>query len=119
MSETKQNKLLKNLLLAIGIILLLVIGWHVILAILGITFAITAGAYGVVVGTIVALCVAILLFFVFSGVGIFIVGLLAFIWAVVAIALFPIFFPLLVPVLVIMFFIGLFRRRQSTNNSRN
>ena len=92
MNETNQNGLLKSLFIAIAIMLLLVVGWHILLGILGITFAITASAWGVIVGTIVAISVAILLFFVFSGIGIFVVGLLAFIWAIVAIVLFPIFF---------------------------
>lgn len=97
---------------AIVIILVLVIGWHFLLPLLGLSIALTAGVWSVIVGTVTALCIAILLFFVFTGVGIFILGLLAFIWGIVAIILFPIIFPIVVPLLIILLFISFLKRRR-------
>jgi hypothetical protein len=99
-------------IIAIIIILALVIGWHFIFPLLGLTIALTGAVWGVIVGTITVLCIAIILFFIFTGVGIFILGLLAFIWGLVAIILFPIIFPIVIPLLIILLFISFLMRRR-------
>ncbi|WP_235379023.1 hypothetical protein [Candidatus Coxiella mudrowiae] len=54
--------------LAIIIILLLVLGWHLVLPLLGLTLVVTAAAWGVVVATITVLSITIILFCFFGGV---------------------------------------------------
>lgn len=67
--------------LAIIIILLLVLGWHLVLPFLGLTLVVTAAAWGVVVATITVLSITIMLFFVFwRGVSILVLGIIGFIW---------------------------------------
>lgn len=110
--ELKPRRSLAPWVIAVVIILVLVIGWHFVFPLLGLTIGITAGVWGVIVGTITAICIAIILFFVFTGIGIFILGLLAFIWGLVAIALFPVIFPIIVPLLVILLLIGFIVRKR-------
>ena len=100
------------LILAVLVVLILVVGWHLLFPFLGASIALGAAAWGFVVATITVLCIAILLFFMLTGVGIFIVGSLVVAWTVLTIFLFPILFPLLVPLLVILLFIAFLSRRK-------
>lgn len=108
----KRSRLATGLIIATIIILILVIGWHLLFPFLGITIALGAGAWGFVISTIVLLCVAIMLFFVLTGMGVLIVGFLAVAWTVLAISLFPILFPILTPILIILLFIAIVSRRK-------
>lgn len=99
--------------IAILLILLLVIGWHLLIPVLGLTLAFTGALWGVIVASIAALIICIILIFVITGFGVFIIGGLAVIWTVVAIILFPVIFPLLVPILILLLLIGfLFRTKK-------
>lgn len=102
-----------TLILTIIILLALVIGWHLIFPILGGVIAITATAWLVIVASIVAFCIAILLLFILTGAGIFILAIFALIWIIVAVVLFPILFPILVPLFILFLFISYLRRRQT------
>ena len=106
--------MVSTLILSIIILLALVIGWHLIFPILGGVIAITAIAWLVIVGSIVAFCIAIMFLFVLTGTGIFVLGIFALIWMVVAVVLFPVLFPLLIPLFIMFLFISLLRRRQTT-----
>jgi len=57
-------------------------------------------------------CGVILLFYMLAGIAAFVLGLMVFIWCVIAIALFPMVFPVLVPLLIVVAFIAILRRRQ-------
>ena len=100
----------KLLLIAIALILIIELGFHLILPLLGIATVITvgvlAGAWGVVVATIVFLCITGLLFFVIPGALIFLLGLFTLIWVIIAVALFPVILPIIFPMLIILVFIG-------------
>ena len=102
----------KALIIAITVMLVLLVAWHLLLPILGIAVAVGVGAWAVIVGSVVAFCVAVFLFFLFSGIGSFIVGIFAFVWMIFAITLFPFLFPILMPLLIIVLFIGYVRRRR-------
>lgn len=91
--------------------ILVLILWHVLLPLLGITIAITTGIWGVAIITTVLICISTLLFFIFTGVGIFILGAFVFAWAVLAIILFPLLFPIVLPVLLLMFVVGFISKR--------
>lgn len=99
-------------LIAIVLILLLVFGWHLVLPVLGLTMVVTAVTWGVVVATITMLSIVIILFFVFSSVGILVLGIFGFLWVIVAIILFPVIFPIVIPLLIIFLFIGFFLWKQ-------
>ena len=101
-----------SLVMAIVIILAVVIGWHFLLPVLGLTLAITAGAWAVIVTTVAVFCIAVILFFIFGGAGMVVVGFVAVLWALLAIILFPVFFPIIVPLMIILFVIGLLRRKR-------
>lgn len=105
----------KLLLIAIALILIVELGFHLILPLLGIATVITvgvlAGAWGIVVGTIVFLCIAGLLFFIIPGALILLLGLFALIWVIIVVALFPVILPIIFPMLIILLFIGYIRRK--------
>jgi hypothetical protein len=100
----------KLLLIAIALILIVELGFHLILPLLGIATVITvgvlAGAWGIVVGTIVFFCIVGLLFFVIPGALILLLGLFALIWVIIAVVLFPVILPIIFPMLIILLFIG-------------
>lgn len=97
------------LLLALGVI----IGWHLFFPLLvGGIVAITAAAWGILVASVVIFCVAILLVFIFTGIGAFILGIFAFIWMVLAIIFFPILFPILFPLFILFLVVSYFLRRK-------
>lgn len=106
----KNNQLNIAILSTLLIMLVLVIAWHLMLPILGVSIAITSAIWGVAIATIVLLCIATLLFFIFTGLGVFILGFFVFAWTLAAIILFPLLFPLLLPVLLVMILIGVISR---------
>ncbi|PIZ04742.1 MAG: hypothetical protein COY58_03050 [Gammaproteobacteria bacterium CG_4_10_14_0_8_um_filter_38_16] len=109
--KKNKNKTLKNaILITLIIMFALVITWHLLLPMLGITIAVSAGLWGMAVASIILICAATLLFFIFTGIGIFITGFFVLIWTIAAIALFPLLFPILIPVLLLMFLVGYFLR---------
>ncbi len=102
----------KALLIALIAMVVLLVGWHLLLPILGVAAVFTAGAWGVIMATIVLVAAAVLLFYIFSGIGILIVCVLSGVWIVFSIALFPFIFPLLIPLLILLVFIAFVRRKQ-------
>ncbi len=111
----KKNKKMgpqKIILFTLLLMLILVFAWHLLLPILGISMAITASVWGVAIATIVLICIATLLFFIFTGIGIFILGVFVFVWTMLAIFLFPLLFPLLIPILLLMLVVGIVSRNK-------
>lgn len=103
----------RALLIAIALILIAVLGFHLLMPILGITLAVSMAAWGAIIATIVFFCIAALLFFIVPAVLIIALSLLALFWVVVAVILFPILFPVIVPVFIILLFIGYARRKRA------
>lgn len=110
-NEPKRTGSRGLLIAAIIIILALVIGWHLILPFLGLTIAIGAGAIGFVIAATVLLCIVIILFFISAGVLVWVMALLVAVWTLFTITYIPVAFPILIPLLVILIFIGILRRR--------
>lgn len=104
--------MLRIVIFALLLMFIAVISWHVFVALLGGALIIGTTAWGVVVGTVFAMCVAILLLFLFTGLGILLLGLFAAVWTIIAIALFPVLFPILAPIFIIFLVISYFCRRQ-------
>lgn len=110
--ENKNSPLKKTILITLLVMLALVGAFHVLLPLLGIAIAITAGIWSVAVITILVICISTLLFFLLTGGGAFILGIFVFIWTVLAIVLFPLLFPILIPVFLLMLVIGLITRKK-------
>ena len=77
-------------------------------ALLGLFF----GSLGLIIGTIVALCVGALLVVVFAGVGVLLVGALALAAALGMLAVSPLLLPILIPLAIIWFFVSRSRRNR-------
>lgn len=106
--------MIKFLLGMLFAIVLVVIGWHIIFPLIGGAIIVTSAVWFAIVGSIVAFCIVVLLAFIFTtGLGIFILGLIFFIWTVLAIILFPVVFPIVLPLLIIYFIIAFFRRKKT------
>lgn len=77
-------------------------------ALLGLLF----GSLGLIIGTVVALCVGALLVVVFAGVGVLLMGGLALAACVGLLAVSPLLLPILIPVAIIWFFVSRSRRNR-------
>lgn len=115
MNDEKKKSFKKALLIALIVMVVLLLGWHLIFPILGIAIAITAVAWGILLASIVLLAVGTLLFYIFTGAGIFVICLLGLIWVIGALVAFPFLFPILIPLLIILLFIGFVRRKETVS----
>lgn len=114
-NQHNQPTMYKNIILITLFVMLgLLIAWHVLMPILGITLVISAGAWGVATASIMVMCIAILLFFLFTGAGVLLLGLFALIWTIIAIALFPLLFPILAPIFILMIALGYLIKKKKT-----
>lgn len=98
--------------LAISILLLLVIGWHFIFPLLGGVIIISSAIWIAIIASVVGFSIAILLLFIFSGIGLILLTVGAIIAAIIGIFLFPILFPILIPLLIILAVIAYNMRRK-------
>lgn len=119
-SPVKQNK--KNdtkfiILIALLAMVALIIAWHIVFPLLGMSIGITADVLAIAIGAIIMICVTSLLFFVFTGIGIIIFGVVVFIFALLASLLFPLLFPIIMPMLLVMLVIWLLVSRKPTRKS--
>ncbi len=106
MAETKiVRKRPRALLVTLSFVLVVLVAWYV----WGPLSAIE-GVANVVSIAVMAMCVAVLLFFLFTGVAMLIVGLLTLAGVVVSIMYFPFLFPVLIPLLIIMATVSILRR---------
>lgn len=106
-SQTK-----KILLVAIALILLCVVGFHLLLPLLGIAIVMSGAAWGIIVATITLFAIAALLFFILPAILITLLSLFAFGWVILAIVLFPFLFPLVIPVFIILLVVAYFSSRR-------
>lgn len=104
--KDKPRRVRKALFASLILLVVLVSAWLIFFPMLGIVVAVGAGAWGVIVGTVIFLCVAALLFFIFSGIGIILLSLFSLVWVIFAITLFPFLFPIFIPLLIIVLFIA-------------
>ena len=100
------------LIFLVFFILALVIGWHIIFALLGGAIVVTTGVWTMAVIGIVVFCIAILITFFLTGLAGILLGVFFAIWTVVAVIAFPILFPILLPLFIIYAFISMMRRKK-------
>ena len=113
MESQKKSSRKKALIIALVVMLILLVGWHLIVPVLGIAVALTAAVWGMVIATVVLFVVGALLFYIFSSIGIVVICTLGFIWFLGALIAFPFLFPFLVPLLILLLFIGFVRKKES------
>ena len=76
-------------------------------------FKAVAGVWGLILAAVVLFCVAILLVFVFAGVGLVVLGTLVLVGVILAAVAFPFLLPLLIPLLIVWAFCAGVRRGKS------
>lgn len=117
----------KGIAIALVIVLLALIGWvafqssEVSIVVNGETLRgpakLAAEGWGVLVGVVALFCVAILLAFVFAGIGLVVLGILVLAGLVAAWVAFPFLLPLLIPLLIVWLFVALWRGRKENGTS--
>jgi len=112
---------MKKLAIVLAMLMLVMLGWVLFLQHDVVTVTINGnpvttvvsgvgGVWGVLVTFVVIFCVAILLTFVFVGVGLIILGVFLLVGLVVAAVLFPIFLPLLIPLFILWIVVAISRK---------
>lgn len=120
--------MIKKLALVLAIAMVILLGWslsgqgaHVSLIINGheITGPIgtAVGVWKMVLATVILFCVAILLVFVFAGVGLIILACLAFVGFILAAILLPFMLPLIIPLILVWIFCVILCKRKSTKQT--
>ena len=67
-NDQKPKSTVRAILLAIFLILIVVIAWHLFFPVMGAAVAVTGVVWGVLISTILVLSLSILLFFIFSDI---------------------------------------------------
>lgn len=111
-TSKKKSNFSRTLLIAILLIVIAVLGFHLLAPLLGIVLAVSLMGWTAIVVTVVFFSIATLLFFVLPGVFIFIISVLALVWVVLAIIFFPILFPIVIPFFIILLCIAYFQKKQ-------
>ena len=117
----------KSIAVALAVVLLGLIGWvifqssEVSIVVNGETLRgpakLAAEGWGVLVGVVTLFCVAILLAFVFAGIGLVVLGILVLAGLVATWFAFPFLLPLLIPLLIVWLFVALWRGRKENATS--
>jgi len=115
----------KKLAIALAVLMLAIVAWGLFLESSGVTIVIngqqvtgpikgTVGAAGLVVAVIALFCGAILLVFVFAGIGVIVLGGVVFVGMIVAWLAFPFLLPLLIPLAILWGFVAMTRRTNAS-----
>src|SRR4029077_15295224 len=117
----------RKLAIALAVLMLAIVVWGLLLESNAVTIIINGqqvtgplkgaiGAGGLVVALIALFCAAILLVFVFAGIGVIVLGLFVIVGVILAGLAFPFLLPLLIPLAILWGFVAIARR---TNNLMN
>ncbi len=93
----------RSLAIVLFMLLLLIIGGHIALALFTGAAVIGFGVWGLLVASVFFFSLSILLLFILTWAGAIVIEIIAAIWTIVAIILFPILLPVLLPLLIILF----------------
>ena len=102
----------KKLAIALAVLMLAIVAWGLFLESNAVTIVINGqqvtgplkgviGAGGLVVALIALFCAAILLVFVFAGIGVIVLGCFVFVGMILAVLAFPFLLPLLIPLAIL------------------
>ena len=114
----------RKLAIALAVFMLVIVGWALFAGSNAVTIVINGqevsgplkgavGIGGLVVALIALGCAAILLAFVFAGIGVIVLGLVVLAGLVLAILAFPFLLPVLVPLAVVWAFVAIVRRSKA------
>jgi hypothetical protein len=114
---------MKNVALVLVLVVLALLAWvllsssHVVITVNGQPLSgpmrLAAEGWGVLVAVVALFCAAILLAFVFAGIGLLVLGALVFAGVLLAWLAFPFLLPLLIPLVIVWLFVAAFRGRRS------
>ncbi len=116
----------KKLAIALAVVMLAIVAWGLFLESSGVTIVINGqevtgplkggiGAAGLVVAVIALFCAAILLVFVFAGIGVIVLGSVVFVGVIAAWLAFPFLLPLLIPLAILWGFIAIAWRQHTSS----
>lgn len=113
--------MIRRLALVLAIFMIIFLAWALFIG--GDVISITingreiTGPFGAIIGVwsfiltlVILFCIAILLAFVFAGVGLIVLGCLAFLGLILAVIAFPFLLPLLIPLFIIWVFCSIARK---------
>ena len=115
----------KKLAIALAVLMLAIVAWGLFLESNAVTIVINGqqvtgplkgviGAGGLVVALIALFCAAILLVFVFAGIGVIVLGFFLLVGMILAVLAFPFLLPLLIPLAVLWGFVAITRRTSTS-----
>ena len=114
---------MKNVALVLVLVVLALLAWvllsssHVVVTVNGQPLSgpmqLAAEGWGVLVAVVALFCAAILLAFVFAGIGLLVLGALVFAGVLLAWLAFPFLLPLLIPLVIVWLFVAAFRGGRS------
>ena len=117
--------MIRKLALILAALMIVFIGW----ALLGAGHAVSVtinghevtspfdaivGVWGLILTVVILFCVAILLAFVFAGVGLVVLGCFALVGLILVVIAFPFLLPLLIPLFIVWAFCSIARRTKAT-----
>jgi hypothetical protein len=115
----------KKLAIALAILMLAIVAWGLLLESNAVTIVINGqqvtgplkdaiGVGGLVVALIALFCAAILLVFVFAGIGVIVLGCFILVGMIIAVLGFPFLLPVLIPLAILWGFIAITRRANTS-----
>ena len=113
--------MLKKLALILVVLMLIFLAWSLLGLSTDVSFTINGrtitgpidaviGLWDLILTTVILFCVAILLAFVFAGVGLVILGTLSFVAVILTAVLLPFLLPLVIPLFIVWVFCAILRR---------
>jgi hypothetical protein len=114
----------RKLAIALAVLMLVIVGWALFAEGNAVTIVVNGqevsgplkgaiGIGGLVVALIALGCAAILLAFVFAGIGVIVLGLVVLAGLVLAMLAFPFLLPVLIPLAIVWAFVALVRRSKA------
>jgi hypothetical protein len=114
----------RTVAIALALLMLVIVGWALFAESNAVTIVINGqevsgplkgaiGIGGLVVASIALGCAAILLAFVFAGIGVIVLGLIVLAGLVLAMLAFPFLLPVLIPLAIVWAFVALVRRSKA------
>lgn len=112
--------MIKKLALILAVLMIAILAWALFAGGRAVTITVNGhpitspfdaiiGAWGLILAFVILFCVAILLAFVFAGVGLIVVGALALVGLILAAIAFPFLLPVLIPLFIVWAFCSIVR----------
>ncbi|MHC4664608.1 MAG: hypothetical protein ACYS9T_01455 [Planctomycetota bacterium] len=117
--------MIKKLALILAILMIAILAWALIAGTGGISVTVNGqeiggplgvaiSAWGLLLVAVILFCVAILLAFVFAGVGLIVLGCFVLVGLILAAVAFPFLLPVLIPLFLVWLFCSIARRTKAT-----